>query len=294
MSQDLLFYGMRAHPNFVFVFCSRLSLMKKAQVLEESEELSLPPKKRIKIYSGKVQDEEKPKKKDSLKGSHKKLNQSAWMITIVFNKPFQDSTKEYLQYEEALKAAIANMLEDDQKVLSVLRMNKGVKNRKYEDIRAEFVTERSDKMKYLHAHGVLLFIHRVWMRLVYKRFQDVITECFKEECVKRDLQAPLKKLYVHIDFNNNWASKTWEKAKVRSYIFKTRHFFEDLSTKSAFENKHQEIMENMDDEEVMVDANSDVDEPATKTDTKQRTSSPNEVPKLNLKLPNVEHCRVSL
>lgn len=226
----------------------------KKRPRDEGESEQAQPVKKQKI-SGAVFAGDKTKNAKG-KGRVPKINQSAWMVTIVDNHPFEDSDWRYDVYDELLQKMLTEFWGDEEKIWNILFVNKGVTKKEWKTFVFYFVTEKAPKTKKLHAHGVVNWIHSIRISLLYKKLQMELTDEYQKQVInyneacKRDnrekyiVPIPEGKLYVHYDLikDDEWKSKLFKTESMKEYIMKNRKWDIELDQTA----KGMELLKQMD------------------------------------------------
>jgi hypothetical protein len=152
------------------------------------------------------------------------LSQSAWFLTIVVNKSWLPSEKEtYEKYEQCLKDTLNQFWTDEHRVKEILTWGHGTKTKTYQKLNAYFTTEQAPDTTYLHAHGVVLILHYIWLRLIYRRTQINLTLLYNKNLKDAGFEPIPGSLYFHADFIEDWKSRDFEKQSLEG-TQKNSHF----------------------------------------------------------------------
>lgn len=279
----------------------QINFYKNAKEKHKTQEEEVPPVQKAKtqvMIQSTGMGESIPKR------GKKKLEQSAWFLTIVINKPWKSSEKAlYDRYDTCFLETLNSFWKDEEKVKNVLQVNHGAKNKQYETLKAYFTSEQAPDTTYLHAHGVVLIIHRIWIRLIYARIQTELTKLLNQNLAANGLKPIPGKLYLHGKFVEEWKSREFEKQSLEDYINKHKTFgmannakgrliqiqMDDMTDliddKPARSSKGKREVEETEEEHV-------VSVPPKKRKEEHKTTTTSSIPEVNPVLPDKSAFRV--
>ena len=176
-----------------------------------------------------------------------KTKQSAWFLTINSNLYFEDDDSSIIEVAKHFRDSIESLYSLKENLLQVITTRGKNNPLDYDSVKAEFQLEKSPDSKRLHAHGILLLIHRSLLQLSSNKMQRWIKNDMNKRLKELNLKLP-KGIYVHFDYisADDWNSKEWNKEKMMQYIQKNKKFDTDKQKKheesdDESESKKQKI-----------------------------------------------------
>jgi len=182
-------------------------------------------------------------KSKTAKKKGKTSHQSAWFVTINTNVRFDDNDCCLEEYAVKFQQALYAVFDDKETALSIFKPYRSKVPVDFVSLRHKFQIEKSPQTQYLHAHGLLVVIHRSSLHIDTRKAQSAILHALKKQLVDEvDMPKP-KNIYLHYDFLSDWTSKDWEKRRLEDYIEKNKKF--DLNKPKSISKNN--VRKNSDD-----------------------------------------------
>ena len=157
---------------------------------------------------------------NNVKESRNKPKQSAWFLTVNSNMLFEDDDKSIGEFAKHFRDTLETMCKNKEIMLNMITVRGKGNPLDFDQVITEFQLEKAPQSKRLHAHGIIVLIHKSNLHLSSRKMQSWLKADMKER-LKGSSFKPPKNFYVHFDFisADDWGSKEYEKQKMMDFLF---------------------------------------------------------------------------